>query len=181
MSVPHVPSPALLVLSVLCEEWQRVWPELQPRLRALFGPPAQEEGPFPFTQTSYYDAELGSPLSRRLLAFAELLPHDRLAWAKVQTNALEAQFSREDGRRLVNLDPGLISQERLVLATGKNYTHRIYLDHGIWADLTLIYQHGGWKVLPWTFPDYASQEMQERLLGLRELHKQRLKKDARHN
>jgi len=166
--------PALLVCSVLSARWQRIWPGLLHELEDLFGPVAGVHGPEPFTHTGYYDAELGAPLQRRFLAFDELLPHDRLAWAKLQTNELERRHSREDGRRLVNLDPGLLSLERLVLATGKNYTHRIYLSQGIWADLTLIYQRNKWQVLPWTFPDYADSSMQHHLLRLREHYKERV-------
>ena len=76
------------------------------------------------------------------------------------------------GSRRVNLDPGLITLERLVLASGKNFTHRVYLGQGIWADLTMIYnKKTGWVVLPWTFPDYATEDMKRRLTELRALYK----------
>lgn len=174
MSRPQLPEPALLVLSVLSARMEELWPDLSAQLQELFGPLLDDHGPLPFTFTTYYNAELGAPIMRRLLAFATLLPHDRLAWAKRETNKLELASSREDGRRLVNLDPGLLSLERLVLATGKNYTHRIYLGQGIWADLTLIYQRGAWQTLPWTFPDYADSEMQAHLFRLRERYRQQL-------
>jgi len=74
------------------------------------------------------------------------------------TNRLEGEYAK-DGRRRVNIDPGYLLLERLVLASGKNFSHRIYLDNGIYADLTLIYQHGGFQKLPWTYPDYADQPM----------------------
>lgn len=178
MSTPRIPAPGLLFLSALCACWEQIWPELFPLLGKLFGPLAWEEGPLPFTQTGYYDAELGAPITRRLMAFEELVPLDRLAWAKLETNELEHRFSKPKGGRLVNLDPGLLTLERLVLATGKNYTHRVYLNHGIWADLTLIYQFGSWRVLPWTFPDYAAPDMQQRLSLLRTMYKQRLDEHA---
>ena len=87
---------------------------------------------------------------------------------------MEQRRAGPDGRRLFNLDPGLLSQERLVLATGKNYTHRLYLGQGIWGDLTLIFQNGGWRAQPWTFPDYAGPELQEHLTRLRVRHKEKL-------
>jgi hypothetical protein len=49
--------------------------------------------------------------------------------------------------------------ERFVLASGKNFSHRIYIGLGIYADLTLIYQKGSFQKLPWTYPDYADQAM----------------------
>jgi hypothetical protein len=74
----------------------------------------------------------------------------------VFTNDLEHEHS-SNGKRVVNIDPGYLLHERFVLATGKNYSHRIYIGKGIYADLTLIYAKGGFKPLPWTYPDYASE------------------------
>lgn len=129
--------------------------------------------------TGYYDGELGTPITRRILSFGRPLAMDALAEVKLATNALERQWER-DGRRLFNLDPGYINQERLVLATGKNFTHRVYLSRGIWADLTLIFQKGDWFDLPWTFPDYAEPEMKGHLTRLREMYRASLKNTQPH-
>jgi hypothetical protein len=67
----------------------------------------------------------------------------------------------------VNLDPGYLTRERLVLATGKNYTHRIYLGGGIFGDLTLTYSRGGFKPLPWSYPDYSRGDLPELLSRMR--------------
>jgi len=83
------------------------------------------------------------------------------------TNHLEIELSRV-GKRRVNLDPGLLSAERLVLATGKNYTHRIYLRDGIYADLTLLYEKGAYRTLPWTYPDYQDPSLLHFLGALRQ-------------
>jgi hypothetical protein len=55
----------------------------------------------------------------------------------------------------VNIDPGYLLHERFVLASGKNFSHRIYICRGIYADMTLNYQKGNFQKLPWTYPDYA--------------------------
>ncbi|MDQ1331574.1 MAG: hypothetical protein QG578_1842, partial [Thermodesulfobacteriota bacterium] len=81
-----------------------------------------------------------------------------LSQVKKFTNDIELRYS-ENGKRAVNIDPGYMLCERFVLATGKNYTHRIYIGNNIYADLTLIYQEGGFKKLPWTYPDYADRKM----------------------
>ena len=60
---------------------------------------------------------------------------------------------------MVNLDPGYMLLERFVLASGKNFSHRIYIGRRIYADLTLIYTKGRFQTLPWTYPDYAEQNM----------------------
>ena len=170
MSRPRVPAPGLLVLSAISADLEADWGAVLPELTGRFGPLVHDSGPLPFTVTSYYDRELGSPLSRRLAAFDRHLPQDELSAVKLLTMDMEARLAREDGRRRINLDPGMITLERLVLATGKGFTHRIYIGQGIYADLTLIYQKGAWRTLPWTFPDYAGGEVQDHLTRMRNLY-----------
>lgn len=175
MSTPIIPAPGLLIISVLSAKWDECWPGLLHELEGKFGCAEHVSEEIPFDQTEYYDAELGTPISRRLLAFEALRPLDELAGIKLFTNSVEQARSR-DGKRIFNLDPGFVTLERLVLATGKNYSHRIYLGSGIWADLTLMWQKRQWQVFPWTFPDYAGEEMKSRLTKLRQSYKSKLKK-----
>jgi hypothetical protein len=133
-------------------------PALVARLAEYFGPPDLVGPWWPFDATAYYTSEMGPNLGRRLVSFVHLAAPARLGAWKVFTNELEQAFSL-GARRLANLDPGYLARERLVLATGKNYSHRIYLDQGIYADLTLIYGQGGFRTLPWSYPDYAQGEM----------------------
>ena len=177
MSVPNEPLPAKLFLSILSARWEAFWPGLLEELNKTFGKADYVSEPIAFVQTSYYDKELGTPISRRVLGFEELVPQDRLPEIKLATNALEEKYARKDGNRIFNLDPGLITLERLVLATGKDFTHRIYLGQGIRADLTLIYTGGGWQKLPWTFPDYAGPELQAHLTRLRDAYKQEITRE----
>lgn len=174
MSIPKLPLPGRAFLSVLSACREEVWPTLRPCLEEILGRIDYESQPIPFSRTSYYDAELGSPISRLVLSFERPLPLDGLADIKLATNRLETRWAR-DGRRLFNLDPGYVTQERLVLATGKNFTHRVYLSQGIWADLTLIFQGGDWCDLPWTFPDYATPEVKKHLTRIRDMYRESLK------
>ena len=137
-------------------------PALVERLAGYFGPPDLVGPWWPFDLTDYYDREMGPPLGRLLVSFLHLADPGRLADWKVFTNQVEAGFTW-GGRRLVNLDPGYVARERLVLATGKNFSHRLYLDHGIYGDLTLIFAQGKFQPLPWSFPDYARGELPELL------------------
>ncbi len=175
MSTPAIPQPAKSFLSVLSARWDEFWPDVLPRLEALLGPADYVSELIPFTQTCYYDAELGAPIFRRILSFAPPLAMDRLAEIKLATNTLERERTT-GGRRLFNLDPGYITQERLVLATGKNFSHRVYVGQGIWADLTLIFHKGDWFDLPWTFPDYATPEIKAHLSLLRDRYKTSLQR-----
>ena len=174
MSTPKIPLPGRLFLSVLGARWDEFWPVLRPRLEEILGPADYESEPIPFTQTSYYDTELDTPIHRRILSFSRPLPLDGLAEVKLDTNSLEEEWTR-GGKRSFNLDPGYLTQERLVLATGKNFSHRVYLSRGIWADLTLVFHKGDWFDLPWTFPDYASPEIKRHLTRLREMYRDSLK------
>lgn len=175
MSIPTTPLPAQLLLSVLSSTWQDFQTRLMKELVREFGALEYQSKTLAFTETSYYDQEFGTPITRKVLGFEALVPPENLAELKLTTNALEQRFLQADGRRIFNLDPGLLFQERLVLATGKNFSHRIYVGKGIWADLTLLYQKGQWQTLPWSFPDYAGPAMQEILTQLRNRYKHKIK------
>ena len=157
MSVPREPSRVRLLFSILGLNETVVNGALSV-LERQFGPACAVGPVIPFDRTDYYEPEMGENLVRRFAAFRNLIPPDRLPRIKLWSVDLERKLAVEQ-RRTVNLDPGYISAERLVLATGKNYTHRIYLGHGVFADLTLIYQHRTFHPLAWTYPDYADAEV----------------------
>jgi hypothetical protein len=164
MSQPALPLPVKPVVSMLLTR-EDLGPAVIGRLSEFFGPP-DLVGPWrPFSATDYYTRELG-PLGRRFLAFLHLADPSRLADWKLFTNGLEDRWAL-GGRRVVNLDPGYVAKERLVLATGKNFSHRLYLNRGIYGDLTLIYGQGNFQPLPWSFPDYAQGELPELLKLIR--------------
>jgi len=111
---------------------------------------------FPFNQTKYYEKEMGEGLKKIFIVLERLISPIFLVDLKHWAFDFERRYM-EQGNRKINIDPGLLSSERLILATGKNYTHRIYIGRGVWTDLTLIFQKGSFRVLPWTYPDYATQ------------------------
>ncbi|MFH1102367.1 MAG: DUF4416 family protein [Pseudomonadota bacterium] len=153
MSKPQIPKPVKLIIGIFLKD-KNLLKSISVRLVEKFGPLDMVSKWFPFDMTDYYRSEMGSPLFRRMFAFNALIRREDLAGIKLETNALEREYM-QSGRRTVNLDPGYLSREHFVLATGKNYTHRIYLGKGIYADLTLIYSKGAFQTLPWTYPDYA--------------------------
>jgi hypothetical protein len=141
-------------------------------LKDIYGAAAYESGSMPFTYTSYYESELGSPIYRMLVAFQEPVPRDILPDAKHRTNTVEETFSVR-GKRAVNLDPGILSLENICLATTKPYSHRLYLGGGIWGEVTLMYRKDSYQAMPWTYPDYASPEMIQIFNSLREQYKEK--------
>ena len=173
MSEPRPPQPAKLVVSVLLAD-KRFLPEVVGALVSDFGAVDLQSGWMDFAYTDYYYAEMGRPLFRRMLVFRNLIAQQHLGRIKRATNTVE-QALVQDGRRRVNIDPGYLLLERFVLATGKNYSHRIYIGEDIYADLTLMFQKGGFQTLPWTYPDYAAPEMQTFLMQVRKIYARDLK------
>jgi hypothetical protein len=165
MSTPRPPQPAKLVVGLLLKD-QKLLPVLAAELEDRFGPAGLVSPWMPFGYTAYYETEMGAPLFRRVLAFRDMIAQDGLARIKQATNAIE-QTHMVQGRRRVNIDPGYLLLERFVLATGKNYSHRIYIGEGIYADLTLVFEHGAYHPLPWTYPDYADRPLRDFLQRVR--------------
>jgi hypothetical protein len=173
MSLPQPPRSAKLVIGVLLKD-RVLFPGLAADLEAAFGPLDLVSPWFPFEYTRYYEREMGAPLWRRMAAFKPLVAQERLAEIKLATNAIEHSRS-VDGRRPVNIDPGYLLLERFVLASGKNYAHRIHVGRGIYADLTLVFQRGEFRALPWTYPDYADHPLRRFLSTVRQKYGRDLK------
>jgi len=173
MSSPSEPAQVKLISSLFSAE-KDLLEEIINELSKIFGDIDWISPDLFFDRTRYYAKEMGWPLHRRLVSFLELLPADSLVESKIKTNGLEQQYLDDRDRR-VNIDPGFISAERLVLATGKNYIHRIYLSKGIFADLTLIFQKGSFRPLKWTYPDYTEAEMIAYFNEIREKYMNQLK------
>lgn len=157
MSLPASPEPAKLVIGAFTAEPDLIEPVVR-MLSEKFGEIDLASNWFRFDYTDYYEKEMGADLVRRMMAFKILVGQDELADIKHATNKIESEFAEGDNRR-INIDPGYLLRERFVLATAKNFSHRIYIGRGIYADLTLVYSKGAFRPLPWTYPDYKAQNM----------------------
>jgi hypothetical protein len=173
MSQPSEPEDVKLFSSLFSPRAERI-PDTIREMEQWFGP-ADWVGPeMAFDRTRYYEREMGWPLYRRFVSFARLIRPDEIVEVKLRTNGIERRDLRE-GRRRINIDPGYVSLERVVLVTGKNYTHRIYLSRGIYADLTLLFRRGTFEALKWTYPDYGSPEMIQVFNDMRTRYKRQLR------
>jgi len=160
MAAIAIPPRVLLIcgmISAKAELFDQAVDEMQP----LFGPVELRGEVMPFDFTHYYDRQMGSPLWRQFVCFAQPVTGDALVAAKRATNELEEQFARrlqapDAPARPINLDPGYVDLSKLVLASCKDFSHRIYLGGGVFGEITLMYHKDRWDALPWTFPDYAS-------------------------
>lgn len=165
MSVPSKPDVAKLVIGVFTNE-KHLFAAVAERLIDQFGAPDIISQWMPFNYTSYYEPEMGDGLVRRMISFETLIEQEELVSIKLLTNDIEKEYS-DGGKRNINIDPGYLLKSRFVLATGKDFTHRVYLGNGIYGDLTLLFQNGQFQTLPWTYPDYADTIMIQYLTGVR--------------
>lgn len=153
MSIPSEPDKGKLIVSIFSNR-KSLFGRIAEKLSERFGPTDFISEWMPFDYTTYYEPEMGSGLMRRLISFRSLIEQEDLPDIKLLTNRIEKDHS-EDENRIVNIDPGYLLLSRFVLATGKDFTHRVYIGKGIYADLTLLYKNGQFITLPWTYPDYA--------------------------
>lgn len=130
--------------------------------------------PYPFDHTDYYGDEMGIDLRRMIVSFRRLGPPTALVPLKLRAYEMEKQFSRE-GMRTINIDPGYMDFHKVVLASFKEGPQKIYLTQGIWADPQLLFQHGAFKPLPWTFPDFQKGLYNTTLAAIRECYKKQMK------
>jgi hypothetical protein len=146
-------------------------------LQDALGPIIIESEPFQFTESEYYAEEMGAPLLRAFIAYDNYIAMDRIAEIKRSTNRIEAEVFSSGGRRKVNIDPGYLTSAKVVLATTKDYGHRIYLADGIYAEVTLRYSAREKTFLPWqwTYRDYQRDESLRFFRGLRDIYKRRIK------
>jgi hypothetical protein len=127
-----------------------------------------------FLHTNYYEKEMGRDLMRTFILFGAPIERESLPEVKLTTNQIEQSFAF-GGKRTVNIDPGYVALEHVILATTKGYAHRVHLKNGIYADLTLMYRNGTYRPLEWTYPDYAEAHTISLFLQWREHYKKVLK------
>ena len=126
-------------------------------LGLLFGEVDSENKLIAFDFTDYYRAEMGVGLLRKWISFQTLRERAYLALAKHLGTRLEEELSIGGGRS-VNIDPGYVDDAQVVLATAKNYSHRIYIGMGFYAEVSLIYKDKAFRALNWTYPDYQTTD-----------------------
>jgi Domain of unknown function (DUF4416) len=148
--------------------------EIETVLAETYGVIVLRSMPTPFIQTTYYEREMGANLTRLYVAFDPLVSIAALATVKHMTNRLEARWSTAHGQRRVNIDPGYLDLAKVVLASTKDYNHRLYIGDGIFAEVTLCYRQHAFQAWEWTYPDYRVPTTLTFFHQLRELYKHQL-------
>jgi hypothetical protein len=151
--------------------------DVETRLSIEFGTVDLRSPAIPFNFTDYYRQETGDNIVRVFFAFEQLIDGQALASIKRRTNAIEEQFaaSQDKVKRPVNLDPGYLENSKVVLASTKNFYHRLYLGNGIFAEVTMHFRNGAWEFFPWTYPDYQSRPYQDFFDELRKRYREQLR------
>jgi hypothetical protein len=171
MGAPRNHEPVKLFIGILSSS-PTLLDEAAALLAEHFGPTDLCMPDLKFDFTDYYAASMGPVLLRRFLSFAAPIQPEHLADIKLHTNRLEQSFAERYPHtvpRPVNLDPGYLTVAKVVLATTKDNSHRIYLSQGIYAEITLHYQKGRYQPRELTYPDYRSEPYQQFFLDMRKL------------
>ena len=156
----HTPPPALVVLSAFSRYTEALtWAREQATRH--WGPIALESPVYDFLETTYYEPTMGAGLQKVFYAFEQLRDPAELPEIKIETNAWEEAYAAlglHTEPRPLNLDPGYLTLGKLVLASTKDHSHRVYLRRGIYGEVTLHYRDNAWRQGHWTFPDYRRED-----------------------
>ena len=170
--------PGVLLMMAVFTRHDDAFAWVKERAEAAWGPIALESPAFEFSDTKYYEKTMGTGLKKQFWGFGRLAPPNCLPEVKIQTNAWEEEYAamnQHDEQRPLNIDPGYITLGKLVLASTKDHSHRVYLDRDIFAEVTLFYRDGGWRYYPWTFSDYHELRYHDFFDDCRDALQERLK------
>ena len=156
----HAPIPVKLFLGMLSRD-PVLFQTCADRLAVAFGPVDMQSEVLPWEHSDYYRDEMGTDLRRRFIFFERLIDPGDLSRIKRRTIQLEEELSpmaASTSRRTINLDPGYVTEAKVVLATTKDFPHRIYIGEGIYAESTLHYSKnsGTYLAVDHTYPDFRS-------------------------
>lgn len=167
-------SPVKLIAGLIYKK-EPTLKETESVLRKIFGEIDFKSTGVPFDYTDYYEKEFGKGLKRRFISFKKLIYSEELPRIKLLSNKIEEKFSKMRCR-LINIDPGYIDFAKLILASTKDYSHRIYLGKGVFAEITLVFRGKSFKPWPWTYPDYKTREYVEIFNRIREIYASQIKR-----
>jgi len=159
-----LPKSAKLIISIITSD-RCLFSLYKEELIKRFGEVDIESNIQPFNFTDYYEEEFGKNLMQKLFSFYTLIKQDGLAEIKTITNSIENNFKNENikndiihHKRKINLDPGYITLDKYILASTKNGPSRIYLNQGIYAEITLRFINKSFVTCEYTYPNYKTNE-----------------------
>lgn len=160
MGIPSPAFPVLRFAGLLAANPEQLAAACQD-MAQCYGPVDAVSEVIPFNFTDYYETQMGAGLLRQWVRFATLCAPEELARCKHETNMAEVRLARrfsQGARRPINIDPGYVNRVKVVLASTKDHSHRVYLGEGIYGEVTLHWSKNGWTPWSWTYADYQSPE-----------------------
>ena len=171
---PQSVTPVKLIIGILYTNEQRL-AQAMAMLSETYGKIDYQSPVYNFTISEYYYPEMGSPIFRQFISHQKLIYPNQIAKIKIETNDIELKLA-ESEKRKVNLDPGYLDYDKFVLASAKYNGQKVYLDYGIYADLTLHYEKGQFYPFPWSFPDFKNGIYNDAFIMMRAKYKGQLRK-----
>ncbi|MDD8025863.1 MAG: DUF4416 family protein [Acidobacteriota bacterium] len=168
MAVPKPFTPVKAVCGILASD-EAAFRMAEEGMTRLLGSVDARSPRLLFDRTDYYAPEMGEGLKREFVSFERLIEPERLADLKLAGNALEAEIRTRlaSDRRPVNIDPGYLTKAALIMATAKDFSHRIPLASGIYAHLEFLFTRTGIRRLDWTYPDYDQEGYRDFFIAVR--------------
>ena len=169
------PRPVKLISGVIASD-AAIFESSEKVLQKVFGHIDYMSQIIDFDFTHYYKKEMGNGLRRRFISFKRLIDPSELVKIKLTTNRIEGSFAKKirTVNRPINIDPGYINDAKVVLATTKDYSHRVYLSKGVYSEVTLYYKDYKFNPWPWSYPDYRTKEYIDIFNHIRNLYMQQI-------
>jgi hypothetical protein len=158
VSAEYKPTECGLFFALLYREDKDLYQKTKEKIEADWGKITTELKPQHFPMKEYYAKEMGTPLGRVYLVLEGKRHRNSLIEAKQWAMKLEREFS-EGENRMVNIDPGSICLEQLLLISTKPYSHRIFVGDNLYTELTYQFQQGEYRPRAWTYPDYTEAQV----------------------
>jgi hypothetical protein len=176
------PIPVKLFIGMLSPD-PALFAECTEMLSGEYGPVDYQSEIAPWTNSNFYQDEMGPGILRKFIFFERLLDPGELSAIKINTTRIEknlADMAGNRSRRRINLDPGYVTEAKVVLATTKDYSHRLYIGNGIYAEVTLRYGTRERSFTPFdhTYLDYCSEPYRAMFNKARELLRTALQRPA---
>jgi hypothetical protein len=153
MGTAREPKPAKYFVALLTSD-NNLLTAVETDLSSVLGEIDGRSETVSWTASNFYEKEMGPGLMRRFVACADLRSPQDMAAIKLRTQQIEDTYRTANSNRRINLDPGYLDAYKVVLASTKNASQRIYLNSGIYAEATLLYYDGAFHGLEYTYRDY---------------------------
>lgn len=175
MAKPKQFSPHKLIFGIIINsQFKDKITSIETQLQNIWGEIDFKSDLIPFDKTDYYQNEMGNNLIKYFISFKDLINPSELYKIKLMTNKIEEKYMKNNNRK-INFDPGIMNDVKFILATAKDFFHRIPLKKGIFAETTLYYSKGKFIELPWTYPDFKSDSYKKILNSIRIIYKNQIK------